>query len=504
MARDLRDWIEEAEVHGEVRRVSTEVHWNEEMTAVAYCDHKTKGAPSLLFENITDHQNTACSRVLYNMRGSSPRRFALIIDEDPSLTLRELIDLGRTRFDKKQSANGIEPALARIYENSVYGDEVDLYDFPAPVFWPHDGGRYIGTANATISRNPETGIVNVGTYRHMVHNRDETTLHVAPGKGLRRHYEHQWDRGKSLDIAVAYGIQPELLIAAGSSVSEGENEYEYAGGLRGSAFETVEGEHSGLPIPAHAEIVAEGRLEPFEFGDEGPFGEFMGYYGHSAPETPVFEIDALHHRDDPILTASIMAPYPGGDNGVMNAIKKSGRTWEQLDQVGVDGLNGVYSPPECNELTIVSLEQQYAGHVQEVLGLTAHLTGRQKIAIAVDEDIEPTDLNEVFWALDTRFSPEHNLQMLTETQGFSLDPALPEDMRDWGSKVLIDATKNYRYYDKGEFPERTVPRRETYEAIRERWDEFDLEEPFPELHCFVEDDFEDDVEVSKQTDEETG
>lgn len=502
MVGDLREWIKRVEDHGSLKRIDEEVHWDEELVAIGYCDHKTVGAPALLFENITDYQDTYGQRVLFNMTSSSTARAALTMNEDPELSVRELISRARDRIGQKIEPVFVDDSSATVYENSLYGDDVDLYEFPAPKCWPHDGGRYIGTANATISRNPETGTINVGTYRHMLSGKDRTTIHVAEGKDLRKHMKDMWKRDEPLEVAVAFGISPEIKSASGSKYGEQENEYHYAGGLAGEAVEIVEGELTGLPIPAHAEIVAEGRLEPYEYDEEGPFGEFSGYYGHSGSETPVFRIEALHFRDDPILTTSIMAQYPGGDNGVSIAIQWPARIWNALENAGVPGIKGVYRSPENVTMSVVSIEQQYPGHPEQVGALTLHVPAaayNHKMTVVVDEDVDPTDMSQVMWALATRFNPEHDVQIMTDAWGYSLDPSLPDDMRQWGSKMLLDATKNYKYYDEGEFPERTALRRDTYESVRERWDEFDFEEEFPDLPFFVEEERSSEEEITSMS-----
>lgn len=490
MARDLRDWIEQVEAIGSLKRIADEVHWDEEMGAISYCVHKTVGAPALLFENVTG--SPAGYRALWNMFASSPARLAVTMNEDPGSSMKDLVSLGRDHFGT--TIEPVEVTGGPVYENSEYGDDVDLFRFPSPKMWPRDGGRYIGTACASISRNPETGALNVGTYRGMLYSENEVGIQAQQGKDMRRHIEDQWTRDEPLEVAVAYGIQPELLLVSGSKYGEGENEYEYAGGIRGSAFEVVEGKLTGLPIPANAEIVAEGEVRPGDLRTEGPFGEFTGYYGEQLDAVPVFTVEALHYRDDPILTVAAEAPYPGGDNGVKSVAMRSSRIWNALEDLGVPNIEGVYNPPGAASgggMTIVSIEQNHPGHAAQVASVVSGAPVSayfQKLVVVVDDDVDPTDIDQVLWAIATRFHPAEDIQVIEDTWGYELDPSLPPDRRMQGAKLWIDATKNYAAYGDHEFPKRLELRRETYEAVEARWTELDLDVPFPELPAVYGDD----------------
>lgn len=487
MGHTLREWIARADEHGRLQRITAEVDWYEEMSGIVYLGKRTGGtnAPAFLFENIKDYQDTIGGRMIWNARIP-----ALDLGIDPDGSPLDIIRTARGKLGNKIQPTVVDPEDAPLYENSIYGDDIDLYEFPAPKCWPFDGpeheGRYIGTANATVSRNPETGVVNVATYRHMLRGSDQTVINVAEGKDLRRHMEMQWETGEPLEIAVAFGVSPTVLKASGSKKNEGENEYEYVGGLRGEPIELVEGELTGIPVPAHAEIVAEGRLEPYNYGEEGPFGEFSGMYGHSMDETPIFDVEALHYRNDPILTGALMDDTPKEEV----AIYHSARIWNALDDIGLPGVRGVYRSPHCFSMSIVSIEQMYPGHPEQAAVLATHVPDaiyNHTINIVVDADIDPTNLDEVMWALATRYAPEHDTQILRNVWGYHADPALPDDMSEWGSKILIDATTNYKHYEPEEVPERTTLERAIYEAIGERWEELGFEDQeFPDLRFLVE------------------
>ena len=244
-----------------------------------------------------------------------------------------------------------------------------------------------------------------------------------------------------------------------------------------------------LPIPARAEIVIEGLLHPGMLEDEGPLGEFTGYYGNPRSPQPVIQVTALHMRNKPIVTAALMASYPSCEQGTYYAIARSARVLDDLDRIGLPGVRGVYTHPAAASgfgMLVVSLQQRYAGHVAQALALCAQCPAAAyftKWIIAVDDDVDPTDLNQVLWALSTRFNPVDDLDIMRKTWSTGLDPSqFPPESRPYGSKVLIDACKPHRHIR--QFPAATRLRRRTYEDLLRRWPEFELDSPPPSITSF--------------------
>jgi 4-hydroxy-3-polyprenylbenzoate decarboxylase len=242
----------------------------------------------------------------------------------------------------------------------------------------------------------------------------------------------------------------------------------------GKPVELTRGRYVSLPIPARAEIVVEGILHAGEVEQEGPLGEFTGYYGNERSLQPVIEVKAVHYRKSPILTGALMANYPSCESGAYFAIQRAAKIWDDLDRIGVAGIRGVYCHPAAATgwgMTIVSVAQRYAGHVAQVLALTAQCPGGAyftKWIIAVDDDVDPTDINQVLWALSTRCDPREDLDILRNTWSTGLDPSkFPRETRPYGSKVLINACKPHRYLK--EFPATTRLRKEVYEKVMARW-----------------------------------
>jgi len=204
---------------------------------------------------------------------------------------------------------------------------------------------------------------------------------------------------------------------------------------------------------------------------------------------PVMEVKAVHYRRKPILTAALMAKYPSCEIGAYYAIMRSARILDDLERIGVGGVVGAYAHPAAASgwgLVVVSLQQQHAGHAAQVLALAAQCPAAAyytKWIVAVDDDVDPTDINEVLWALSTRCNPADDLDLLRNTWSTGLDPSqFPPEARPYGSKVLINACKPHRHIR--QFPQTTLIRRKVYERVAARWDELGFAEPPPTLTTF--------------------
>ena len=481
---DLRDWLERIEEAGELRRITAPVRLDEELGAITYMAARDEGSPALLFDKFEERESDV--RVVSNMLGASRRRFAIALGLDPDGSTRELITAMRGRMKRRIPPVEVMAESAPVNDRILFGEDIDITRLPAPKFWPNDGGPYIGTGDITFTRAPDSDRINVGVYRQMVQGPRRVGMYCSPGKHGKLDREAWWARGEPCEVVVAWGIDPALFMVGAQSYGANVSELDIAGGLQGAAVELTPGAVNSLPIPARAEIVIEGILHPNDEELEGPLGEFTGYYGNPRAPQPVIEIQALHMRHSPILTAALMADYPSCEIGAYYAIMRSAGIWEDLDGLGIPGIVGVYAHPAAASgwgMVAVALKQHYAGHVAQVLALTAQCPSAAyytKWIIAVDEDVDPSDLNQVLWAMSTRCSPADDVDIQRQTWSTGLDPSqgMPED-RPYGSKALINACKPHRYLEI--FPERTLVRRSVQERIAARWDELGLPGTPPEL-----------------------
>jgi 4-hydroxy-3-polyprenylbenzoate decarboxylase len=485
--RDLREWIALLERNNELQRISKSVDADEELGAITYMATRNENSAALLFENMTGDKSG--SRILANMLGASKERYALAVGLDPDLSIAEMIAESRTIMNRKIPPVRIPKSKAPVNEVVLTGNAIDLTTFPTPKFWPGDGGRYIGTGDITLTASPDTGRINVGCYRQMLHGPRRVGLYCSPGKhgGLDR--EAWWKQGKPCEVVAAYGVDPVLFMLAAQVFGSKESEFDVAGGMMGRGIELTEAEFVSLPIPAQAELVIEGVLHEGDVLPEGPLGEFTGYYGRERSPQPVIEVKAVHHRKSPILTAALMAKYPSCEIGAYYAIMRSARILDDLERIGVPGVIGAYAHPAAASgwgIVVVSMQQQYAGHAAQVLALTAQCPAAAyytKWIIAVDEDVDPTDFNDVLWALSTRCHPAEDIDTLRNTWSTGLDPSQFEsEARPYGSKVLINACKPHRYLK--QFPPSTLLRREVYERVAARWAELGFSEGPPKINVF--------------------
>jgi 4-hydroxy-3-polyprenylbenzoate decarboxylase len=297
--------------------------------------------------------------------------------------------------------------------------------------------------------------------------------------------------GKPAPVAAVYGLDPLLFMVAATSFPKTASEYDYYGGIAGHGIEVFDSDVTGLTLPANAELIVEGFSYPDETFKEGPFGEFTGYYGRPGGATPYIKIEKVRFRNDPILTCALMADWPANECGLFWAITKAAKVWADLDAIGVPGIQGVWSPPEAAGwgMTVVSIKQRYAGHAAQTMALAAQCMGGAyftKYVVVVDDDVDPTNLSDVIWAMVTRSRPSESIEILRETWSTYLDPSLnPPEERPWGSKCLINACMDFKHIK--EFSPRTKLSKPVYDKVVSRWEELGFEGKAPKINIFEND-----------------
>jgi len=338
-----------------------------------------------------------------------------------------------------------------------------------------DGGRYIGTGDTFINRDPETGYVNMGTYRMQVHEKNLLGIWQSPGQQGRLIAERYWKQGKACPVVATFGGDPLLFFLSHTKFPFGVSELDRAGGMLGRPVEVIKGPLTGLPIPAHAEVVIEGEMLPPEVETrlEGPFGEWPGYYTVGskgmADEQPVIRVKAIYYRNDPILLN--MAPqWPGAPHHSVRF--ESGILWEQLEAVGVPGIVSTYVHNPF--LVVVAIKQQYAGHAKQagmaVLGSAASARNGRFVVI-VDDDIDPSNMKEVIWAMTTRADPKTDIEIVENCWATPLDPRMPPEQTANGpftnSRAIFYAVRPWAWKDK--FPPVNRIDKDQREAILKKY-----------------------------------
>jgi len=454
---ELRQWLSKVSDIGELHEMKG-VHWNLEIGAIADLVYRNaKGIkPALCFSEIPDYPPDY--KIVIGMLGS-PRRLALTLGlQEEEANLTNLVNKFRDIINDIKLKPPVPTDKSALMENVIEEQDVDMSKFPMPVHHELDGGRYFGTADTVITRDPETGTVNLGTYRIMYHDPKTLGLHILPGKHGAIHFNKAFQSKKPFPVAIALGVDPLMFLVSCMEIPFGINEYEYAGGLSGKAVPIIEGKVTGLPFPAEAEIVVEGICYPEETRPEGPFGEWCGYYsnnGLNPVDEPVIHVKRVLHRNNPIFTAS--QPGRGDESNFQRTIVRSALIWDELIKAGVPDVQGVW----CNEagssrfLTVVSIKQRYAGHARQAGNIATQCHAgafNGRYVIVVDEDIDPTNTFDVLWAVGTRSDPNTDIDILRRCWSSSADPMMHPDIpareRGLNSRAIIDACRPYEWKDR--------------------------------------------------------
>lgn len=492
---DLRGWIAALKRAGELHEIDAEVDWNVELGTTLRLAQGPGTGPALLFNNIKDynHPGRRCGRV-FGGGLASYRRVAMMLGLPPDTHPRELVKIGRTIL-----TGTIPPKIVNdgpCKENVIPADKVDLYEFPVPLWNRVDGGRYILTYGGCVTKDPDTGVMNVGIYRGMVASRNEIPILIWRAQHIGHHMTAWQARGaKEMPMAMAIGWEPSLGFCAGSPVPKGTCEYDVMGAIRGEPVELVKCETVDLYVPASAEIVIEGYvgLDPETYIMEGPFAEFTGYVAGDRSPKPALRITCITHRNDPILRGTIEGALPGSysENSICSSIMRAATAWNVLDRAGVPGITDVWCPPVHAGINLlIQMKQSYRNQAKQAANAiwgssAAHV--RYKHIIVVDDDIDIHDYAAVDWAIAYRVNAgEDDIIIMRSTFGAGLDPSTRRRDRNaalFGTgkwhRVLIDATMNLDYDpdpDLGgaRFPPTVWPAKEDEEAVRARWAEFGL------------------------------
>src|SRR5713226_5456207 len=339
---DLRDWLGIVDALGELKHVRG-ASSEEDIGAITEMLDQNENSPCALFDEIPNFKPGY--RVLSNSMGSCKRQ-AVTLGLDPDqASHRQLLAFWRDILRGFTPIPPVQVKRGSIQENILRGTDVDLTRFPAPVWHPLDGGRFIGTASVNIMRDPDTGVINAGTYRNQVFDRNGVGIRAAPNHHGGMIKEKYMQRGKPCPIVILVGSDPLLFLASCvEGVRFGQSELDWAGGVRGKPVEVIQGELTGLPIPAHAEIALEGFVTTDEFHKEGPYGEWMGYYQDGYEKDRVIRIEQIYHRNNPIILGCPQGKPPHEDNRFL-AYLRSAMIWDQLEKAGVPDVTGVWSPP---------------------------------------------------------------------------------------------------------------------------------------------------------------
>jgi 4-hydroxy-3-polyprenylbenzoate decarboxylase len=453
--QDLRDFIAQLEQRGELKRIRVPVDPYLEVTEI--CDRTLRaGGPALLFER----PKGSTMPLLGNLFGT-PQRVALGMGEESVEALREVgrllaflkepepprgmkaawdsLPIFRKVLDMAPKVRNSAPCQEIVHE----GEDVDLGQLPIQTCWPGDAGPLI-TWGLVVTRGPEKPRQNLGIYRMQVIGRNRVIMRWLAHRGGALDFR-DWQRqhpGEPFPVAVALGADPATILGAVTPVPDSLSEYAFAGLLRGRRTEVTACLGSDLQVPASAEIVLEGHIAPDDTAPEGPFGDHTGYY-NEVDRFPVFEIERLTHRRDPIYHSTYTGRPPDEPAILGVALNE---VFVPILQKQFPEIVDFYLPPEgCSyRLAVVSMKKQYPGHAKRVMmGVWSFL--RQfmytKFVIVVDDDIDARSWQDVIWAMTTRMDPARDTLLIEHTPIDYLDFASP--VSGLGSKMGLDATNKW-------------------------------------------------------------
>jgi 4-hydroxy-3-polyprenylbenzoate decarboxylase len=475
--RDLRSFLEACEKRGDLQRITAEVDPVLEITEIN--DRVVKaGGPALLFENVKGSDMP----LAVNVMGTEQRMaMGLGVDQldDVAAELEALIVTFETKpaglmdklkmLPKLKEITGYFPKDVKkgaCQEVVHTGEEVDLTKLPVLQCWPDDGGKYI-TLPLCITRDPKSGKRNVGFYRMQLFDRTSTGMHWQQHKGGASHYRKSKDR---LEVAVAIGADPATVWSGILPLPPDLDEFIVAGVIRKAPVELVKCKTIDLEVPANAEIILEGYVEPGELKREGPFGDHTGFYS-LADDYPVFHVTAVTHRKDPIYQTTVVGKPLQEDCFMGLAVE---RVFMPLLKKQMPEVVDLHMPFEgvFHNLVIVAIDKEFPGHARKVMHSIWGLGGMMfsKVIVVVDADVPVRDYRHVVWKALNNIDPERDCEFVMGPID-DLDHASRKP--GYGSKIGIDATRKLpgEGFDR-EWPDELEMSEAIKELVTRRWQEY--------------------------------
>jgi len=470
--RDLRDYLAALEQNGKLKKVKKGVDKDWEIAAVCrqlFYKLSDENRPAVMFENVKGFNLPVVAGAL----GASREIYAIGLETDSVQGINRKWDRA---LEKPIPPRVIKDGPCK--ENIWTGEKVDILKLPVPVWTVGEDPGPFFTSPYVITKDPETGVRNIGTYRMQVKNRNKTGFLIGKVQDAAWHVKKNDDQNKPTPVAVVIGAEPSIGYVSVSKISETLDEFAIAGGLRGEPVDLVPCETVPLEVPATAEIVLEGEIPAHARELEGPFGEYTGYMG-PAGQQPFFIIKCMTFRNNPIYQAFISQRPPSESS----CIRGVGREWPLFKHLKYV-LNLPVKDVRLKEAggsgayVVVSLKKQFEGQVKQTMyGIWSLRSGFGKITVVVDDDIDIWDDFAVDWALSWRVKPDKDIYIEKDVQAVGLDPSqaspsVPQHhpTRLVGSRVAIDATRKHEY------PAISLPPKDHLDLVASRWKEYGIEE----------------------------
>ena len=476
---DIHEFVSELEKCGELRRVEAEVDPDLEIAEIMRRQMYSDG-PAVLFENVKGHDMP----VLGNAFGSVRRM-------EIGLGMTDFTEIGRrivemTRMDVPSGLLGKIKKLPELSKmtasfprseaggpvTEITSEEASFDELPILKSWPGDAGRFI-TLGLVATKHPETGIRNLGVYRMQILDGTHALMHWQKHKRGANHGDISRDRGEKIPAAIIIGGEPSTVFSAVAPVPEGLDKYLFSGITRKEGIKTVRCKTIDLDVPANAEIVLEGYVDPADTRDEGPFGDHTGYYT-PVEQYPTFTLTGIMRRRDPIYVTTVVGKPVLEDAYIGKVIERSFLPLVRMFHPEVVDF-GMPAAGWFQGFAIISIKKRYPGQAKKVMmGLWGMgQLALTKMFVVVDEDVNVHDINDVIWAITTRADPARDTTIINDAPTDTLDPASP--LVNLGSKMGIDATqKTAEEGYRREIQRQVGTDDRTKDLVDSRWSEYGL------------------------------
>jgi 4-hydroxy-3-polyprenylbenzoate decarboxylase len=486
MARDLRQFITFLQEKGQLRRIKALVDPDLEMAEI--CNRMLQaGGPALLFENVQNSPFPVAinllgtlQRVCWAMKLEQPqeledlgKKLGMLQQPKPPKKISQAIDFGKVLFDvvkAKPSRNFFPPCQQVIIEEA----DLDLHQLPLIRPYPQDAGKII-TLGLVITKDCETGTPNVGVYRLQLQSKNTMTVHWLSVRGGARHLRKAALKGQKLEVAIALGVDPLIILAAATPIPVDLSEWLFAGLYGGSGVQLAKCKTLDLEVPADSEFVLEGTITPGEVLADGPFGDHMGYYG-GVEDSPLIRFHCLTHRKEPIYLTTFSGRPPKEE--AMMAIALN-RIYTPILRQQVSEITDFFLPMEAlsYKAAIISIDKAYPGQAKRAaMAFWSALPQftYTKFVIVVDQDINIRDPRQVVWAISSKVDPTRDVFILPKTPFDTLDFA--SEKIGLGGRMAIDATTKIYPETEHEWGEVLESDPDTAQKVDQRWAEYGLDD----------------------------
>ena len=484
MNRNLREFIKEVDQRKQLKRIKTLVDPELEIAEISNRLLQA-GGPALLFENVKGSNFPlvvnllgTVERVCWALKVEKPeeleilgKKLAMLQQPKPPKNISQAIDFGKVLFDviKAKSGNSFFPPCQQLI---LKDEKVDLSILPLIRPYPKDAGKII-TFGLVITKDCETGTANVGVYRLQLQSKNTMTVHWLSVRGGARHLRKAKEAGKKLEVAIALGVDPLIIMAAATPIPVDLSEWLFAGLYAGSGVPLTKCKTLNLEVPAEAEFILEGTINPGEVMTDGPFGDHMGYYG-GKEDSPLIHFHCITHRKEPIYLTTFSGRPPKEEAMIAIALN---RIYTPILRQQITEIKDFFLPMEAlsYKVAIISIKKVYPGHARRAAlafwSVLPQFT-YTKFVVVVDENINIRDPRQVMWAISSKTDPSRDVFIIEDTPFDTLDFA--SEKIGLGGRMGIDATTKIYPETNHEWGEPLEPDASTTQLVDQRWSEYGL------------------------------